>query len=337
MAGLHVCIFYQTPKTLGKSFQNSMDTDTYLNCLSMIFKQNIKKFPGNLPVSIQRKQIGLLGSYVVSPKIDGERVFLLFNNQSIDLLYRNNSTTSFKSNGTGFNLFDAEIEEKHKIIWIFDSLVIDSCICTNYCYTVRHELIRRFLNDRGSRVIYQSIPTSPSNFSDHVIELQNGYVIRCKHIYHFNDTQTLWFSDRTSRIDGLIFTKLRTKYSPFRTDITSHFKWKPPEYITCDFLVQKKKTTDKRDTIYGVKQKYLTSGDHALYTITASRKHKLFTFTFNNTIHTKIEGIWECLFSQGAWLFCKPRPDKTIPNSVETVVNTIKNIDDIITIQDFAV
>lgn len=67
-------------------------------------------------------------------------------------------------------------------------------------------------------------------------------------------------------------------------------------------------------------------------------KEKLFAYTDHDCTNNKVifNRLWECSFVEQKWRLVKPRPDKLIPNNEETIINTLKNLDDNITIQDLS-
>ena len=137
--------------------------------------------------------------------------------------------------------------------------------------------------------------------------------------------------------DGFIWTLATAPFYVFRNHQLAVLKWKPPERITIDFTITATPMTIKFDTYIPIlpaelNRTYRTrSGTHRLLT---HHQGKVIWFS---SIDTNVEiGIYECswLKLEQRWHIELFRPDKSDANSLTTVVNTIKNIEECITRKD---
>jgi hypothetical protein len=159
----------------------TLTIDSYLAVFSHLFDRNIAKFPGALPVSLSHCHLNTIHQheYVVTPKADGQRVFVLFDsfptfhnvNAShhpkaiFSILYRDMTMHAFSwtndlddqspyttprvSNRTdgvssSLFLFDAELLEDGRLL-LFDVLVFNGRSTCESDVRVRFELCRKFM------------------------------------------------------------------------------------------------------------------------------------------------------------------------------------------------
>jgi hypothetical protein len=296
-------------------------------------------FPGPQPVAIEKKDISYIkaNDYVVCEKTDGERGILILIN--IDkkpmciLINRNNEflclNISFKKEVFEGSIFDGEIIRTKKGDWnylIHDCMVYNGRSFMKINHELRYSAIIDFIIKR-----YTNKKTDVFNIKTKIFYrfISSGGVIETWN--HINKTTE-------NKIDGLIFTpvlediKLGRQYTLY--------KWKEPENNTIDFLVKK---SQKKLNLY-----YEKKGSNELFRslLPDSNNHKVITkFLADNDIDIKKEGvIIEFKYSpndspknnETHELFkpYKIRLDKDRPNGEITLQNTLKNIEEAITITE---
>jgi hypothetical protein len=164
-----------------------------------------------------------------------------------------------------------------------------------------------------------------------------------KRIFYFQHVLDVW--DRQSLLpynnDGLIFTRLFQKYTPFRDDKESVIKFKPPDQITCDFLVLASQKVSKTTYISGMPDLMFTTPSatykthNSILLTTPINFYRPIIIAFANVDDTTIHGkIAEFGFFETEWALHRIRHDKTVPNNIETVIKTIENMFDIINVED---
>ena len=165
------------------------------------------------------------------------------------------------------------------------------------------------------------------------IVLDTGYwKLKVKTIFYASSIKFLldtWFLPE----DGFIWTLATAPFFVRGGRALTVLKWKPLTRITIDFLV-------------GYCDSHLqpTHVPHVapMYQLVRPQERGLFTvdgpdtvwFSFIDT--TVTSGIYECGWDDVAhkWHIVLPRPDKTRPNTLSTVVKTIENIADCISRDD---
>jgi hypothetical protein len=315
------------------------------------------KFPGCLPVSIHKEDIlGLYGhqklsmtEYVVSHKADGIRYFLVFYLSGEEprciLVSRDGNTIQIPVQGFDWlfqgTIFDVELTMTPKgyLILIFDTLCLGGDTCLDIYYPVRIELAKMTLFKL--RVLFPGpcgiplTPPIPGAYSTaypstcfQIGEYENSALyVTTKDIYY---PQALIFLAQSPGFltDGFIWTSTTSKYTPFRSSLLTVLKWKPPSQITLDFLISNKQPDSVRcaelptqySSPYGDWTLYSKYGDDLVYI---------------SKIDTPVPviGIYECDWT-GKWGVVKYRNDKKHPNLLNTVLHTLRNIDEDISLLD---
>ena len=142
----------------------------------------------------------------------------------------------------------------------------------------------------------------------------------------------IWKQRPRSSCDGLIFMKLLNPYSIFRSSMTNVLKWKPKEKITIDFFVKRRNACDIMDFVKGMPFTYkIQEGNASLRVCTKSGRLLLISFAYCSE-----DGIWEFSWNGKLWHPEKQRHDKKGPNTIETVVKTIRSIGDALSIDDLS-
>lgn len=146
--------------------------------------------------------------------------------------------------------------------------------------------------------------------------------------------------------DGWIFNRLLESYPPHRLSNETCLKWKPREKMTLDFALEQRALVDTDgdkdtmilDTIYKVDKCFTTETKGEYILSVNSHKGRRLRFGFANLPpHFRVtHPIAEFAWVNGSWKFIQLRPDKSEPNSVETVVGTIHDMEGSPTIRDLS-
>lgn len=141
--------------------------------------------------------------------------------------------------------------------------------------------------------------------------------------------------------DGLIFTRLLCAYRPFRLDKHAIIKYKPVHLITIDLRVVGLDEVPEPSTfvtsyIAGVNPQYTTRtvGDTVLSCTGLGAYKQLYLCKMSNLPNVEPNSIVEVRWAADQWVYVGERPHKLIPNTVKTVVGTIKSIESNITYKD---
>jgi len=315
-------------------------------------------FPGGLPISISRQMLrrvnGLYSNmyleYVLSYKADGQRQYLGFiciEGEFITFLQERNG--HFKKidlkvypiayEGT---LFDVELLEDNTLL-IFDCACINGNICQAEFYPNRLELARVFLHTskQECRIFSSEIARNridgeyKSNYKDIIIR-SKSWNLKVKAIFYASAISKLP-SKWIYKDDGFIWTLATSKFHVYRCEKHSVLKWKPPDRITVDFII----TANTMDIEF---YKDITEIPTHLSDIYRSKtgSHKLLInhddkVIWFSSMNTDVKyGVYECSWDSGKkkWYIELARLDKTHGNSLNTVVNTLENIEECLTRQD---
>lgn len=330
---------------------------TFINRICKVKLSNFY-FPGTLPISLDRKSIPLLygfskvthSEYTLSYKADGYNGgryflgFLEFNSSPLVFIVDRNFSitylTVFSVHHDAFKgtLFDIEILRTHDgkdLILIFDTLCVHGNSVQEKYYPIRMDVARAFLNllpetkkiscDKDTHSF-----TYSSNFKDSISTFSDKYHIKVKKLYY---PQALPFMTGTIYPDdGRIWTSTTTPYSVFRSNPHSILKWKPQHEITIDFYLHTKQTTDwKLPSQFHISPKFRSQhGNYYLYT----QQNRTFFLIAKLLLDSKTEsGIYEFSWNS-QWVLKQRRFDKSKPNQLETVVRTIENIEENITLEE---
>lgn len=257
-------------------------------------KRPWKHFSGRHAVSLQRHQLTWLWDheYLVSVKIDGERVFLV---TLRDKLYMINRALKVKQvlcnhreviKNMGTTIIDAEWLEKERIFVIIDIVMYRNTSLVNYMLMQRMRPAEQICIELASEQ-YRFFPQK-------YLAIENIDQVR---IEQFKQKQ-----------DGFIFTPVKDKYIE-GTD--SHLlKWKYEDDNTVDFLYKD--------------QKFWTIDRHRLVIFTDA--HFIEEWMKEGDI---VECFWDK--KDSCWKAKRIRSDKTRPNPLHIVQNIVQSIRDPVT------
>jgi mRNA guanylyltransferase len=307
---------------------NELREKIFLECDSLFgFPLKRDHFPGSQPVTVERKDLPLLqNNYMVCEKSDGERAVLLLlqinNKPMCFMINRNNEIyfidLSFKKEMYEGSVFDGEIIKTKNENGSWNYLIHDCMIYNGRSFMdVSHRLRYACIIDLITKR-YQHKKTDPLNIKTKLFyNFGPGIVKTWEHIQKTTE----------NKIDGLIFTPIYTPIKLGRDNTL--FKWK--ETHTIDFLV---KLVSKKIHLYYYK-KILT-----VYRSFGSKDKNYGTivdFVDENTDLTKGVIIEFKIINGDCFIPYKIRTDKFKPNGEITVLNTLKNIQESITIDELTV
>jgi hypothetical protein len=288
-------------------------------------------FPGPQPVAVEKKDFPTLekNKYMVCEKTDGERAVLMMlyvtGKPMCFIVNRNNQfhfiDISFKKEVYEGTIFDGELVKTNKGVWHY---LIHDCMCYNGTSFI----------EKSHRLRYACIIDCIVKRYNH--KENDCFLIKTKLFYNYGpELEKTWEHIKKTtenKIDGLIFTPIDGPIK-FGRD-TSLFKWKEPGNNTIDLVV---KTVGKKINLYYLKKtlviyKSFTEKDD---------NYKILHDFLNETKENGTNGINEVIvefkytIEDNLFIPYRIRSDKNKPNGEITVLNTIKNIEEAIVIEDF--
>ncbi len=297
-----------------------------LEC-DLLFGMSLKRghFPGPQPVTIEKKDFGLLNSeeYMVCEKSDGQRAILLLINLNKKpmcfVINRNNDFyfidhLSFKKEVFEGTVMDGELIKTKNGTWNY--LIHDCMVYNGTDYTAKNHRLRY-------AAVIDLIVKRYQNKEKDAIN------IKTKLFYKvgpgIDETWNHIVATTENEIDGLIFTPVN-KPIKFGRDY-SLLKWK--ETHTLDLLVSFK---GKKINLKYVK---LNEYHHfKTYNSTNDNYKKVMNFIKENKITVEEPIIEFKVISEDSFTPYRFRSDKNMPNGEITIKNTFKNIQESITIKD---
>ena len=338
-----------------------VNKDDFMELMCNVFHQflagtKINSFPGNLPISLQRSHLFKLAfGYVIGLKADGARSFIFIAQGHIFQIQRNMQITFIGLTSTkDLYLFDGEVIESLDLILLFDTIIFMGKNVIRVDITKRNEMARQFLSSFGIIIennnSFWEKKRLPSNFETKVLFVNGsrGWKLQSKPLFSYYHLKEVWEKRFTLpySVDGIIFSRKWNAYQPFRQDPMSLIKWKELQEITIDFLLLVYDNGDDKemkrlcDTTSKLSMYQEKNGNVLLSTTALTDARPIyFSFaTFNHQIvYEYANVIVECAWDKNDnnWKFVKVRHDKTTPNTLPTVIETLKNIADPIDIKDF--
>jgi mRNA guanylyltransferase len=279
-------------------------------------------FPGPQPVTVEKKDFETLKKgYVVCEKSDGERHVMLLinidNKPMCFLINRNNElyflSLAFKKELFEGSIFDGELIKTKAGVWnylIHDCMVYNGKSYIDISHDLRYSAVIDFITKR-----YVNKPTDCFNIKTKLFYIYGNKLLETwKHISETTENE----------IDGLIFTPINEPIK-FGRDY-SLLKWKMTH--TIDFFVKK---IGKKINLYGYRK-----NDYYLYkSITETNKSFELISNFKD-INLKNGTIIEFKYDNlEIFTPYRIRSDKDKPNGEITINNTLKNIEEAITIETF--
>ena len=351
---------------------------------------SIRKFPGNLPVSLSRDMLEVIPfGYLWSPKADGIRAFCFmddvgtivctFRDDTVQVIVQgvlpdmsgksshiNNWIREFlRSTGRKkLSVFDVEIFHATGDLVIFDTIMMDNISMTSFSYHIRMSAAYHYMTsvttwpmrmDNPHVWSHSSMckfmmprPTAGENMSRLHIGTRAFITVKPSFIYQMakHALRQLKFLRNTSKVaqlkdDGIIFMRMRCHYTVFRSSMSAVLKFKPYERITVDFRVTSANPRDELDQLFGADVKYTRQSRG---NVVLSCTPVLEGLKSLNIARGTIEGESLlkyinkiCEFSwddvTGSWRFVMVRDKKDSPNAPLTVVKTINNLVEKITVE----
>lgn len=202
--------------------------------------ENIERFPGPQPISIEKKHIPILSKneYLVCEKTDGVRHFLvcftdLQNRKICALVNRSFDYTLYPLTVPRDTLLDGEL--------LGDTFIVHDAVC------IKGEDVR--LKNLHDRLKYAHAVTKA------ILPIPSLKVV-CKKMIPYSEMKHLVLGEKT---DGVIFTPVN---EPVRMGThRTLFKWKPLERITIDFYIKNGNFYIQHESKLLVVQKYPEHAD----------------------------------------------------------------------------
>jgi hypothetical protein len=337
--------------------------------LSRVFHSPISKFPGMLPVSLRSTDVTnhLPYGYVVSFKADGNRAFL-YCLESLTWTVDRRVQHCILGDDTvppiqGLTILDVEILQDARHVYVFDAIVVSNRSVVGIGYMERMEHVRTWFASRSGSIVDERTPMSdmecPSNisrtcFRTSLVNSSDSWLVRIKPIYWAKEIVKIWPLRNTLAFpqDGLIFTKVRSRYSPFRSSSHAVFKWKERNTVDVCIYLNVTGSSVQPSSVLGKFQ--LRSNESrngvARYIVSANGPHGevvLGPLDIDQNNSDDAENITRAIDEHGRsghhlvvevlpdtvrWFICGVRTDKLLPNNIETITKTIESIKDGITI-----
>lgn len=323
-----------------KDFGAEISSDTNANCLDKlaeIFKaKEIRNFIGSHPIPVALDTVNNLleKDYLVCEKSDGIRVMLFVFNSQIYLYDRKNKfyLTDLIFKTKYVFLMDGEIYKERDIFVysIFDALIYDSKPIISANLYTRLGYCNGFQNIVNAGFIKRNIHSKFNKFSIIAKPMYKSYAFP----EVLKDVPNLKHEN-----DGLIFTPVNSPYIlGARSDI---LKWKPPNLNTVDFLITatnvssiyKLQCTVTKEQIYLIegKKSFDMLADFDYYFVekdTSGLDGKIGEFAYDSELD--VLDLSDLSIKKGGWILHRLRLDKSEPNNIKVVIDTVDSIKDCI-------
>ena len=311
---------------------------------------HIKHFPGANPTSIERSDLSRLKAddFIASLKSDGVRYMLLMTVKpnSIDdpiAIMIDRTKTMYEievwANEDYFilgSLYDGELvwQQNTLSFVIFDVILAKGVGCHVMSYRERLQILQNTILCVSSSHAGESIEQMIVEESKFMAQ-NNEYelIIVTKKCVSKENIQELWLDHQNNshRVDGMVFTLNK---SPIEIGTSnSILKWKPSHTIDV------RGTYDEQSNLWSVFANSNTSD--TLFEITNDIEGQPVKLENNKLLQTLVEHqpcIVECALAlKDGCLLLQPereRADKRAPNSMKTILATIRNVQENITIEN---
>lgn len=302
----------------------------------------ITDFIGSHPVSLSRESICSLleENYFVCEKSDGIRIMMFVYEEIIYFYDRKNKfyQTDLICKIPLVFMFDGEMyEEQGKHIFaMFDTLIFDKKPRTGCNLTKRLWYAFEFEKIAKKGFVRRK---NDSKFKP--------FDIIGKPMYKSYSFDTVL--DEISKLkhdnDGLIFTPVDDPY--IICSRSNIYKWKPPHLNTVDFLVVKTSDPGVYSLKCTVSEQQLriierTAGTgctiHFDYFFPEEQDQKFDSegfigeFCFNS--EKEVIDMDDFMTKMGGWVFYKHRSDKSTPNNIKIVLDTVDSLDSLVSAED---
>jgi len=281
------------------------------------------EFPGSQPVSMDHKNIQLLGKemYWVSWKADGMRYLVLINDENeVYAFDRDNNVFELPLRFPRVNKLDEHIADTlidceviidkqdgniRPRMLIYDLILLEKELVGKEKFGKRFDLIRTNI----VKPLEDALKTGKMS-----VQVMS---VRRKDFFFIVATSKVLQMRVGHHVDGLIFQPNDDKYTPGR--FNKLLKWKPVEESSVDFKLVMERH---------VKEGHPVEWKAALYVLGLASP---FAYMDGKKSLKQYDGkIVECTFNvlDGKWHFMRERTDKSHPNALSTAISvceTIKN------------
>lgn len=318
-----------------------------------------------MPISLDRQDISERlynvkkpQEFVVAQKADGERLFLGFLNidgvkhtflvnRKFEIMFYDDAWPVHEAAFEG-SLFDVEwinLPSFGPTLMVFDTMAVHGNTCSSVFYPHRVGIAKAFLEAWSKETgIDGTIEPPPPRHSyihqtrNRIVRVTSDVCATVKDVYHLGEIKDI--EKPLFITDGYIFTLTTAPYVPFRTP--SIMKWKPKELITCDFIIAPA-PLDGNTTIerYELPGQFATAAKtptpHGIFACNA--KGKLLFVGYidiedSDDAADMYGKIHECGWSDSGWHIHRARTDKSHPNSITTILKTLRQMEESVDITE---
>lgn len=272
------------------------------------YKNNIREF--------DRTDLPRLHNFSVSLKYNGQRCFLIFENNKTTLHFSNKNIPQINNiNATDLTVIDCEYFEENNKIYAFDTLVFNNQDIRNKEYIYRYSLLKN--------IIKSPYQIKPVHFPT---KTKNTYSLAY---------DTLNTEGKKTDNDGLVFTPIHFSY------FLEPIRWKPIDKLTIDIFVYDNKIYCLAGSHFGFVKKQLEQlkiKDYKLlehngtFYLPINMPFDIPNNYITHDLNNKI--IIETNFVNKKFAFYRHRIDKKEPNFIRTVHAVLASINYPITIND---
>ena len=286
------------------------------------------RFPGNLPVSIERKHIYDIKStgYLVTEKTDGVRHFLYltrYDDKKVCMMLDRNSQLYLVPLNVYEGLYEGSVFDGELVKTKEGGFVFNVFDCVYFCGSnmMAHDFHKRFAS--VLELMKMIFPSKGDPFK-----------FKTKGFFHIVDfAGAVEFAKKQNyKTDGYVFYSQTDPYVPFRN--WTMYKWKPLEDNTVDFQVTK--TTKAREykfTVFDHQKGEITIQTISLVPsiVQVELEYSLMSQESNGSV------VAECKWdpSLALWMPKQVRKDKSHGNDLFTFEKTVLNIKENIQLSDF--
>lgn len=256
-----------------------------------------------------------------------------------------------------------DVEVVGDLLLCFDLLCAENHVYVEECYLKRHGalegLLRRWVDPSAAPYYDDGSGSSVSAWRDiateqlttsrddvPVVHFPAGQTLVVKPIFDLVKAGSMWETYRkkgAATMEGIIFTRLRNRYEPFRCSGMSVVKWKHLAVVSVDFSVFPVREKDAVVGCEGVPEEYTTgtTGNVSLGCRHVSGRQDDVVVCrgyVGPEVHDVLVSgtICEFVYDTGRWTCIKVRRDKTFANTVETFRRTVESLVENITIDEIS-
>jgi hypothetical protein len=195
-------------------------------------------------------------NFVITDKADGIRSFIDIYNNKAYILSDKYFELSIKKCNIENCIIECEIINELKLILIYDIIFFNNKILINEEFNKRKEYLNKLeINiDNWEVKLKNFIPLTIATYQNNILKL-------------YNDIKKYKYET-----DGIIFTNIKKNYNN-----AEHYKWKPPDKLTIDFLILWDKKTNELKLFSGINRRMFKR-----FGLKFKENYKELTYKYNN-------------------------------------------------------